>query len=219
MSSRFDLWEALRISFFETFYMVFFSLIISVVIGTLLGYLLYATSSKYLILNRPLNLILGFVVNCIRSLPFIILLILLLPLSKIIVGTQVGATAIIVPLSISSSAFFSRLAESSFHSVNKGVIEYAISTGASGLKIFFSILLPEAASQIISSVTVCTIALLGSSAMAGTIGGGGVGDLAIRYGYQRYQTGILLVCVVLLIIIVQVIQLLGDYVSRRANKS
>ncbi|HEY5584143.1 MAG TPA: methionine ABC transporter permease [Ruminiclostridium sp.] len=219
MSSRFDLWAALRIAFGETFYMVLISLIISVVIGTLIGYLLYATSSKYLILNKSLNSVLGFVINCIRSLPFIILLIVLLPLSKIIVGTQVGASAVIVPLSISSSAFFSRLAESSFNSVNKGVIEYAISTGASGRRIFFSILLPEASSQILSAVTVCTIALLGSSAMAGTIGGGGVGDLAIRYGYQRYQTDILIICVVLLIIIVQGIQFLGDYVSRRANKS
>jgi D-methionine transport system permease protein len=219
MSSRFNLWDALQQSFGETFYMVFLSLAISVVIGTLLGYLLYATSNKYLVFNKPINAVLGFVVNCVRSLPFIILLVVLLPLSKIVVGTQVGPTAVIVPLSISSSAFFARLAESAFNAVNKGVVEYAISTGATNRRILFSIMLPEASSQLLRSITVATIALFGSSAMAGTIGGGGIGDLAIRYGYQRYQTDILLICVAILIVIVQVVQFIGDHISRKVDKS
>lgn len=218
MSSKFNLWTTICDSFGETFYMVFVSLMISVIIGTFLGYLMYATANKHLSLNKPFNAALGFVVNCIRSLPFIILMVFLLPLSKVVVGTMVGPTAVIVPLSISGSAFFARLAETAFNSVNKGVVEYAISTGASSVRIFFSILLPEAFSQLLRSVTVSAIALLGSSAMAGTIGGGGVGDLAIRYGYQWFQTGVLLVCIALLLIIVQVIQFIGDCVARKADK-
>jgi D-methionine transport system permease protein len=218
ISSRFNLGFALLQAFGETFYMVLISLVIAVVLGTLLGYALYATANRYLAKRAWLNHSLSFIVNSIRSMPFIILLVVLLPLSAIIVGTQIGPTAVIVPLAISSTAFFSRLAESAFAGVDKGVVEYAISSGASSRRVVFEILLPEASSSLISAITVNAIALLGSSAMAGTIGGGGIGDLAIRYGYQRFQTDIMIICVVCLLVIVQVLQLIGDHSSRKANK-
>ncbi|MDR1977166.1 MAG: ABC transporter permease [Synergistaceae bacterium] len=219
MSNRFSFVNALRGALLETAYMVSLSLVISIVLGTLLGYCLYATSNRYLMPNRYANSIIGFTVNMVRSMPFIILLVAVLPLSKVVAGTMVGPKAIILPLVISSTAFFSRLSESAFRGVNKGVVEYALSAGANNAQIFFTILLPEAGSTLISAVTVATIALLGSSAMAGTVGGGGVGHFAISYGYERFQTRILLVCIAVLAIIVQVIQFIGDLAARRADKS
>jgi D-methionine transport system permease protein len=218
ISSRFNLGAALSLAFGETFFMVSVSLVISVTLGTLLGYLLYSSSNRYLSKRIWTNRVTGFLINSIRSMPFIILLVVLLPLSGLIVRTQIGPVAVIVPLSISSTAFFSRLSESAFNGVDKGVVEYAVSSGASGARVFMTVLLPEASSSLISAITVNAIALLGSSAMAGTIGGGGVGDLAIRYGYQRFQTNIMLVCVAVLLVLVQALQLTGDYFSRRANK-
>jgi D-methionine transport system permease protein len=218
ISSRFNLGAALSLAFGETFFMVSVSLLISVIIGTLLGYLLYSSSNRYLSKRIWTNRVTGFLINSIRSMPFIILLVVLLPLSGLIVRTQIGPVAVIVPLSISSTAFFSRLSESAFNGVDKGVVEYAVSSGASGARVFMTVLLPEASSSLISAITVNAIALLGSSAMAGTIGGGGVGDLAIRYGYQRFQTNIMLICVAVLLVLVQALQLTGDYFSRRANK-
>ncbi|MDR2178765.1 MAG: ABC transporter permease [Synergistaceae bacterium] len=219
MSNRFSFVKALRLALLETAYMVSLSLVISIVLGTLLGYCLYATSNRYLLPNRSTNAVLGFVVNIIRSMPFIILLVAVLPLSKTVVGTMVGPKAIILPLVVSSTAFFSRLSESAFRGVNKGVVEYALSAGANNVQIFFTILLPEAGSTLLSAITVATVALLGSSAMAGTVGGGGVGHFAISYGYERFQTRILIVCIAILAAIVQVIQFIGDWAARRADKS
>jgi D-methionine transport system permease protein len=218
MSNRFSFVKALRISLLETTFMVSVSLVISIVLGTLLGYYLYSTSNRYLMPNKYVNGILGFVVNTVRSMPFIILLVAILPLSKFLVGTLVGPRAIILPLVVSSTAFFSRLSESAFRGVSNGVVEYALSAGANNWQIFFTILLPEAGSALISAITVATIAMLGSSAMAGTVGGGGVGHFAISYGYERFQTSILFVCIVILAVIVQVIQFIGDAASRRADK-
>ncbi|MDR3333161.1 MAG: ABC transporter permease [Synergistaceae bacterium] len=218
MSNRFSFVNALRTALLETAFMVSLSLVISILLGTLLGYCLYATSNRYLMPNRGVNRALGFVVNMVRSMPFIILLVAILPMSKLVVGTMIGPKAIILPLVVSSTAFFSRLSESAFRGVNSGVVEYALSAGAGNARIFFTILLPEAGATLISAITVATIAMLGSSAMAGTVGGGGVGHFAISYGYERFQKDILFICIVILVVIVQIIQFVGDTISRRVDR-
>ncbi len=209
-----DIIEALL----QTGYMVIISLIAAIVFGGLLGILLYAASSQHFFKNDIVKKVIGFVLNIIRSVPFLILMILLLPLSKLIVGTKIGPEAVIVPLSIASIAFFARLAEASLSDVSSGVIEAAFSSGASKLRIVFGIIIPEALPSLMKNITVTAISVLGFSAMAGLVGGGGLGDLAYRYGYQRYQTDIMLVCVILLIVIVQLIQWIGDKIAYRLDK-
>lgn len=209
-----DIIEALA----QTGYMVLISLITAVIAGGLLGILLYTSSSQFFFKNEILKKIVGFVLNIIRSVPFLILMILLLPLSKLIVGTKIGPDAVIVPLSIASTAFFARLAEASFSDVNNGIIEAAFSSGASKSRIIFSIIIPESLPSLVKNITVTAISVLGFSAMAGLVGGGGLGDLAYRYGYQRYQTDIMLVCVIMLIVIVQLIQWIGDFIAYRLDK-
>lgn len=202
----------------ETAFMVISSLAAAVVIGGLLGLLLFTTSNPLFIKNRAVNKITGVILNVIQSLPFLILMIFLLPLSKLIVGTKIGTEAVIVPLSISAVAFFARLSESSFHNVNQGVLEAYIASGAGKLRVIFGILIPEALSSLVENITVTTITVLGFSAMSGLVGGGGLGDLAYRYGYQRYQTEIMIVCVVILIVLVQVIQWVGEHISKSLNR-
>ncbi len=214
LSLREDILEALL----QTGFMVAVSLITAVVIGGLFGILLYTTSSSHFYKNEIVRKITGLVLNIIRSVPFLILMILFLPLSKIIVGTKIGPEAVVVPLSIASIAFFARLAEASLSDVNNGIIEAAFSSGASKSRIIFSILIPEALPSIIRNITVTAISVLGFSAMAGLVGGGGLGDLAYRYGYQRYQTDIMLVCVIMLVVIVQLIQWIGDAVALKFDK-
>ena len=213
-----NLQEDILVAIGETGYMVFISLIFAVVIGGILGVLLFTTSNSLFIKNKVTNQIIGVILNIIRSIPFLIFMIFLLPLSKVIVGTKIGSEAVVVPLSIASIAFFARLAEASFADINIGVIEAAIVSGAHKLTIIFKILIPEALPSLIKNITVTAISILGFSAMAGLVGGGGVGDLAYRYGYQRYQTDIMLVCVIILIVLVQLIQFVGDIISQRVNK-
>ena len=214
ISLKDDIIEALL----QTGYMVIISLIAAIVFGGLLGILLYAASSQHFFKNDIVKKVIGFVLNIIRSVPFLILMILLLPLSKLIVGTKIGPEAVIVPLSIASIACFARLAEASLSDVNSGVIEAAFSSGASKLRIVFGIIIPEALPSLMKNITVTAISVLGFSAMAGLVGGGGLGDLAYRYGYQRYQTDIMLVCVILLIVIVQLIQWIGDKIAYKLDK-
>lgn len=209
-----DIIEALL----QTGYMVIISLIAAIVFGGLLGILLYTASSQHFFKNDIVRKVIGFILNIIRSVPFLILMILLLPLSKLIVGTKIGPEAVIVPLSIASIAFFARLAEASLSDVNSGVIEAAFSSGASKLRIVFGIIIPEALPSLMKNITVTAISVLGFSAMAGLVGGGGLGDLAYRYGYQRYQTDIMLACVILLIVIVQLIQWIGDKIAYKLDK-
>lgn len=156
--------------------------------------------------------------NVIRSVPFLILMVLLLPLSKLVVGTKIGPEAVVVPLSIASTAFLARLAEASFSDVSNGVVEAFLSTGASKFKIITKILLPEALPSLVKNITVTAISILGFSAMAGLVGGGGLGDFAYRYGYQRYRSEILMVCVVILIVLVQLIQTAGDFLVKRISR-
>lgn len=202
----------------QTAFMVFTSLAAAIAFGGVLGLLLYTTSNPLFVKNAVVNKVVGVVLNIIRSVPFLILMILLLPLSKLIVGTKIGAEAVIVPLSIASIAFFARLAEASFSDVDKGVIEAAISSGAKKLSIITGILIPEALPSLVKNITVTAISILGFSAMAGLVGGGGLGDLAYRYGYQRYQTDIMIACVVILVLLVQLIQWLGDIAARKLDK-
>lgn len=213
-----NLTEALSKSFNETALMVLYSLGFAAIFGGLLGLLLFLTSNSLFIKNRIVNEIAGVTINITRSIPFLILLVLLIPVSKKIVGTGIGYTAVIVPLSIAAIAFYARLAEVSFSEVNHGVLEAAVASGARTIDIIIHILIPEALPQLIKNLTVTAVSLIGYSAMAGTVGGGGIGDLAIRYGYQRYQTDVMFMCVITLIIIVQLLQLSGDFIAKKANK-
>ena len=191
---------------------------IAVILGGLLGLFLFATTNPLFVRNRVANQVVGVILNITRSIPFLILMILLLPLSKVIVGTKIGSTAVIVPLSIASIAFFARLAEASFSDVNKGVLEAAVASGSGKWRVIWKILFPEALPSLVKNITVTAISILGFSAMAGLVGGGGLGDLAYRYGYQRYQIEIMIICVLILIILVQLMQWAGDLIAKALNK-
>ncbi|MBE6354926.1 methionine ABC transporter permease [Treponema sp.] len=206
------------IALYETFYMVAIALLSAIIFGTVLGLILYVTSNPLFVKNTPVNRVIGIILNVIRSVPFLILMVLLLPLSKLVVGTKIGSEAVVVPLSIASTAFLARLAEASFSDVSNGVVEAFLSTGASKFKIITKILLPEALPSLVKNITVTAISILGFSAMAGLVGGGGLGDFAYRYGYQRYRSEILMVCVVILIVLVQLIQTAGDFLVKRISR-
>lgn len=202
----------------ETAFMVIISLAAAIIFGGLLGLLLFATSDPLFIKNKAVNKITGVILGVIQSLPFLLLMIFLLPLSKLIVGTKIGTEAVIVPLSISAASFFARLSDSSFRSVNHGTLEAYIASGAGRIKVILKILLPEALPSLVENITVTAVTVLGFSAMSGLVGGGGLGDLAYRYGYQRYQTEIMIVCVAVLIILVQLIQWTGERISKALNR-
>ncbi|GAA4708189.1 methionine ABC transporter permease [Brevibacillus fulvus] len=205
-------------AFSETFLMMSISVVLSAVFGIPLGILLFVTDNELLAENRWINRIAGFVVNVIRSTPFVILLVALIPLTSIVAGTIVGPKAATVPLAVAAIPFYARLVESSLKEINKGVIEAAIAMGSTLWHIIFKILLVEARSGLILGLTVTTISLLGFSAMAGIVGGGGIGDLAIRFGYYRFDNVIMFTTVVILIVIVQVIQAIGDKLAKRLDK-
>jgi len=205
-------------AFNETLYMVGISLLVAFVLGLPLGVLLFISSKGLFSENRALNMILGVVSNIVRSIPFLILLVLLLKFTQFLLGTTIGPSAAAVPLSIAAIPFYARLVENSLREVNKGIIEAAIAMGARPWLIIRKVLLPEARSGMISGLTITAISLLGFSAMAGTVGGGGIGDLAIRYGYYRYDNEVLFTTVILLIVVVQIIQFVGDWASRKVDK-
>lgn len=198
--------------------MIIAAMIISFFAGGILGLVLYLTSNKLFFQNKAVNVVAGFIVNIIRSLPFVILLVLLIPLTKIITGTGIGPVAATVPISIAATAFFARLSEGAFNEIDNGVIEAAIASGAGFFLILKDVLIVEALPGLIRAVTVNLISLIGFSAMAGIVGGGGIGDLAIRYGYYRYETGVMIVTVVILIALVQFVQIVGDFTVKKADK-
>ena len=202
----------------ETLYMVFFSTLFSFVIGFPIGILLVITKEGGILERPKLNKVLEILINRLRSFPFIILMILVFPLSRIIVGTTIGSTAAIVPLSISAAPFVARMIEGALNEVDKGLIEASSSMGADNWTIVFKVMIPETMPHIIHGLTVTVISLIGFSAMAGTIGAGGLGDLAIRFGYQRFKTDIMIYSVIVIIIVVQVIQSLGNYLVYRSKK-
>ena len=202
----------------QTIYMVLFSSIIAVVFGMLLGIILTLTRPDGLREIKSLYSFLDFVVNIMRSLPFIILMIVVLPLTKVIVGKGYGTNASIVPLSISAIPFVARIIEGYLIQVDKGIIDAAKSMGATTSQIVFKVLIPESMPAIVNGITLTIINIIGYSAMAGAIGGGGLGDVALRYGYQRGQTDVLFVTVVVIIIFVQLIQFVGNSISNNINK-
>lgn len=203
----------------DTFYMVFFSSLFATILGLPLGVLAVITSKGHILPMPKLKKSLDLFINVFRSFPFIILMILVFPLSRIIVGTTIGSTATIVPLSIAAAPFVARLIEGAIKEVDGGLIELSKSLGANNMEIIFKVLLPEALPSLIHSFTITIISLIGYSAMAGAIGGGGLGDLAIRYGYQRFQTDIMIISVVVIIIIVQIIQATGDLLVKNIKKN
>jgi D-methionine transport system permease protein len=201
----------------ETVYMVGVSTFITALVGVPLGVLLVATAPGGIAPAPMVNRILGAVVNIGRSLPFIILLVALIPLTRSIVGTTIGSTAAIVPLTIGAIPFYGRLVEASLREVSMGKVEAALAMGSTRRQVVSKVLVPEALPALVAGLTVTVVALVGYSAMAGAVGGGGLGDLAIRYGYQRFQTDVMLVTVVLLVILVQAAQYVGDTVARRLS--
>lgn len=214
-----EMFSLLNRSFWETIYMVFASTAISTLIGIPLGVILTVTREGHILPNKSVNSILGAIVNATRSTPFIILMVAIIPLTRFIVGSSIGTTAAIVPLTISASPFIARIIESSLLEISPGIIEAAQAMGASPMQIITKVLLPEALHSIVLGITLAVISLIGYSAMAGTLGGGGLGDLAIRYGYQRFQLDVMIATVIVLIIMVQVVQSVGDHLSKKLNKN
>ncbi len=202
----------------DTLYMTFGSVIIGYILGLPLGILLYVSNDTGLRPNKVIYRVCDFIINIIRSIPFLILLILLIPFTRMIVGQSYGSTATIVPLVICAAPYIARVVESSLNDVDTGVIEAAKSMGASNMQIITKVLLVEARTSLMTGFTITTGLLLGYSAMSGTVGGGGLGDIAVRYGYYRWQTDIMIITVILLIVIFQIIQNVGTGVSMKFDK-
>lgn len=202
----------------ETVYMVAVSMAVATAIGVPLGVLLSTTGKGGILEARALNKTLGAIVNAIRSIPFIILMVAIIPLTRLLVGTAIGTTAAMVPLIIAAVPFIGRQVETSLAEVPYGLVEAALSMGATPLQIIRRVLLPEAMPSIVAQLTTVIISLVGESAMAGAIGGGGLGDLAIRYGYQRFRPDVMIATVVILIILVQLVQFAGNLLAKRLNK-
>ena len=202
----------------ETVYMVVVSMIIASAIGIPLGVLLATTAKGQILECMPLNRAIGAVVNALRSIPFIILMVAIIPFTRFIVGTSIGTTAAMVPLVLASIPFIGRQVETSLREVPAGLVEAALSMGATPYQIVRRVLLPESMPSIVAQLTTVVIALVGESAMAGAIGGGGLGDLAIRYGYQRFRPDIMIATVVILIVLVQIVQFLGNRLANGLNK-
>lgn len=195
--------------------MVLWSTLFTVLIGLPLGVALIVTDRDGLLPSWALNRVLGLVVNIGRSLPFVILMIAVIPLTRLIVGTTIGTIATVVPLTLGAAPFFARLVETALLEVGRDKVQAAQAMGASRTTIVGKVLLPEAMAGLVAGLTVTVVALISYSAMAGAIGGGGLGDLAIRYGYQRFETTLMVVTVIVLIIVVQLVQTLGETVARR----
>jgi D-methionine transport system permease protein len=210
--------EDLLKAFYETLQMVGIALFVSILLGIPGGIFLYVTEKGLFYSNKFLNVISGLIINIIRSIPFVILLVLLLPLTQSIIGTTIGPLAASVPLAIASTAFYARMVWVSLCEIDKGVIEASLSLGAKPLLIITHVLLRESLPGLLRGLTVTAVSLIGYSAMAGIVGGGGVGDLAIRFGYYRYETDIMFITVFFLILFVQLVQIGGDYAADKSNR-
>ena len=212
-----DAWLLLLKALWETLYMVVSSGVVSFALGIPLGVLLYITRSGRILENAITNRILGVLVNAGRSIPFIILMVAIIPLTRLLTGTSIGTTAAIVPLSVAAIPFVARITEGALQEVPTGLVEAAQSMGASPMQIITRVLLPEARAGLINGMTLVT--LVSYSAMAGAIGGGGLGDLGIRYGYQRFDGVIMLATVTVLIALVQLLQMVGDRLQQHYDRS
>jgi D-methionine transport system permease protein len=213
-----DVWIMLGRGLLESLYMTLVSTAFAYLFGLPLGIAMVITDKDGIYPREKFNWILGLIINLLRSIPFLILLVMVLPITRAIVGTTIGSNATIVPLVIAAAPFIARLVESSLKEVSKGVIEAAQSMGASSMQIITKVLLPEARPSLIVGGAIAVTTILSYSAMAGFVAGGGLGDIAIRYGYHRYQTDIMLVTVVLLVVIVQVLQEAGMKLARIGDK-
>ena len=205
-------------AFLETLVMVAISSTLAGLVGVPLGVILVAAGHGHIRENAVVNRVLGAVVNAGRSTPFIILLVAIIPFTRLLVGTSIGTAAAIVPLTIAAIPFVARLAEAALREVDPGLIEAAQAMGASPMQIVMKVLVPEALPGLVAALTITVVNLIGYSAMAGAVGGGGLGDLGIRYGYQRFLPEVMLAVVAVLIVLVQGVQSIGDRVARRLNK-
>ncbi len=208
------LWQATG----ETFYMVGVAVVLAELVGLPLGIILVTTERGHVLGNAPLNRILAIIINIGRSVPFIILMVAIIPFTRKIVGTSIGTTAAIVPLTVAAIPFVARLVETALKEVDGGVVEAALAIGASPSQIIWKVLIPEALPSLVLGLTITAVNLIGYSAMAGAIGGGGLGDLAVRYGYQRFRTDVMLLTVIILIVLVQAMQTLGDWAANRLSR-
>ena len=199
----------------QTIYMVFFSTLFASVLGFILGIIVTVTAPKGLKPNAVIYKVLDLVINVLRSFPFIILIVFIIPLTRAIVGTPIGEAAAIVPLTIAAAPFVARIIESSLKEVDSGVIEAAKSFGASNSQIIFKVMIKEAMPSIVSGITLSTISILGYTAMAGAVGAGGLGAVALTYGYQKFDTSVMLYTVLILIVIVQLIQCIGNLAYKK----
>jgi D-methionine transport system permease protein len=202
----------------DTLYMTVLATAFSYIFGLPLGVILVITDKNHILPNKKLNTLLGGVINVTRSVPFIILLIAIIPFTRLIVGTTIGATASVVPLVIGAIPFVARMVETSLKDIDRGTIEAAQSMGASPWEIIRKVMIPETLPSLILGVSITTITLIGYSAMAGAVGGGGLGDIAIRYGYYRYQKDLMILTIILLVVIVQLVQSTGNFLSRKIDK-
>ncbi|MFF9279375.1 methionine ABC transporter permease [Streptomyces griseosporeus] len=218
-----EMWELLEPECWNTLYMVWWSTVIAVVGGLPLGILLVLTERGGLLQNVVVNKIIGQVVNITRSMPFIILMVALTGFTRLVTGTSIGRDAAIVPLAIGAIPFFARLVETAVREVDGGLVEAVQAMGGNTFTIIRKVLIPEALPSLIASTTTTIVALIGYSAMAGTVGAGGLGDLAVRYGYQRFETGLMWTIVAILAVVISLIQFAGDYAARslhrRGNRS
>lgn len=204
-------------SVWETMYMVFASGLIAVIFGIPLGVMLLVTRQQNILQNKYCNWVMSAITNGVRSIPFIILLVAVIPFTRLIVGTSIGTTAAIVPLSIAAIPFIARMIEGALNEVAGGLIEAGLAMGASPWQIINKILIPESLPAIANIITITLINLIGYSAMAGAVGGGGLGDLAIRYGYQRFDVAVMIVTIVILIVFVQLLQWIGDVIVKKIS--
>jgi ABC-type methionine transport system permease subunit len=202
----------------ETLYMVAISGFVAALLGGFLGIILYLTAPKRLFANIAVHQTLGLIVNITRSIPYIIFMIALIPITRWIVGTSIGTLAAMVPLTLAAAPFYARIAQSAFEEVSAGLIEAATAMGANAKQLIWYVLLPEALPSLIRGLTITLIALVGYSAMAGIVGGGGLGALAYHYGYQRFDAEVMLYTTAILVLMVQVLQWLGDFLANRWSK-
>lgn len=199
----------------QTLYMTLVPTFLATLIGFMMAIVLVVTKDDGIKPNRNVNQFLGFIVNVVRSFPFMILIFAMIPITRAIVGTSIGETAAIVPITVGSAPFLARLIESALDDVDKGLIEAAKSFGATNMQIIFKVMIKEAVPSIITSVTIAIITILGYSAMAGAVGAGGLGNVALLYGYQQFDNNVMIYTVVILVLIVQVIQGIGDYLYKK----
>jgi len=210
-------WAEIGQATLDTLAMLGGSMILTVIVGLPLGVILFLTGKGQMLENRLANGVLSLLVNVLRSVPFVILLIVMIPLTVALVGTSLGVAGAIPPLVAGAAPFFARLVETALREVDKGVIEASFAMGAKRRQVVLGALLPEALPGLVAAATVTAVALVSYTAMAGVVGAGGLGDLAIRFGYQRFQTDVMIVTVVLMLVLVQVLQMIGDAVVRRVS--